>query len=154
MLLLPAQADSKIGTYPNAKRRPSRAVNATVRASIVLLVGRSFRLGAGLALAVTPLEASDPTTAVQNLLLTGVERVALRADLDHDVAVFLGAAGLEGVAATADHGGLAVGGMNVSFHGVLFTSRSPGRPMCWSSKDVNRNLNFRLLIMPAQPLCP
>src|ERR1700729_3669696 len=142
MLLLPAQADSKIGTYPNAKRRPSCAVNATVRASIVLLVGRSFRLCAGLALAVTPFETRDPTTAVQNLLLTGVERVTLRADLDHYVAVFFGTAGLEGVTATADHGGLAVGGMNISFHGVLFSSRSPGRPMCWSSKDVNRNLNF------------
>src|SRR5580698_785575 len=151
MLLLPARADSKIGTYPNAKRRPSCAANATVRASILLLVGRSFRLGAGLALAVTPLEASDPTTAVQNLLLTRVERVALRADLDDDMAIFLSAAGLEGVAATADHGGLAVGGMNVSFHGVLFTSRSPGRQIVLKigrEPEPER----RLLIMPAQPL--
>src|SRR6201995_1207658 len=145
MLLLPARRLT-IGTTPNAKRRPSCAVNATVRASIVLLVGRGFLLGTGLALAVTPLEASDPATAVQNLLLPRVEGVALRADLDHDVAAFLGTAGLEGVTATADHGGLAVSGMNVGFHGVLFISRSPGRPICWSSKDVNRHLNFGCLL--------
>jgi hypothetical protein len=67
--------------------------------------------------------------------------VALRADLDHDVAVLFGAARLEGVSATADHGGLAVGGMNVSFHGVLFSNRSPGRQIVAKKSDVNRNLN-------------
>src|ERR1700744_6687524 len=99
MPLLPARAGSLSEQTPNAKRRPSCAVNATVRASILLLVGRGFLLGTGLALAVTPLETSDPTTAVQDFLLTRVERVALRADLDHDVAVFLGTASLASVPA-------------------------------------------------------
>lgn len=46
--------------------------------------------------------------------------VALRADLDDDATAFFGAAGLERVTASADHRGLRVGGMNVSFHDVLF----------------------------------
>src|ERR1700730_3171607 len=132
---------SRLPTYPNAKRRPSCAVSATVRASLVLLIGRSLFVGAGLALAVAPLETSDPTAAVENLLLAGVERVALRADLDHDVAASFGAAGLEGVATAADHGGLAVCRMNTRFHDVLFYRRSPGRPNEHEA-DVNRNRNF------------
>src|SRR5262245_53912438 len=111
---------SKMGcTSPNTKRRPTCAGSAAVRAS-VLLVGLlrrcSLFLGFGFPFAVAPLETSYPAAAVENLLLAGVKRVALRADLDHDMAAFFRTAGLEGVAATADHGGLSVCRMNARFH--------------------------------------
>ena len=70
-------------------------------------------------LAVALLEAGDSAAAVEDLLLAGVEGVALGADLNHDVAALLGASGLERITAAADHGGLDVGGMNAGLHGVL-----------------------------------
>ena len=112
--------------------RPAR-VPRQVRASTRLCVGRSFFrsviLGAGLALAVALLEAGYATAAVQDLLLTGVERVALRADLDHDAAGFAGAPGLEGIAAAADDGGLTVCRVIALFDFVLFFRGPEGRPL-------------------------
>ena len=87
------------------------------------------------ALAVASLEASHAATGVEDLLLARVERVALRADLDRDPAGLLGAAGLEGVAATTDDGGRHVVGwipaFMVSFR-MVAGSPSP-------IEDVNRN---------------
>ena len=98
---------------PVPKRRPTPGLSLEIRdrsgvgeAAIV-----SAEL-AGLALAVPLLEAGHAAAAVEDLLLARVERVALRADLDHDVAAVLGAAGGEAVATAADHGGLGVGRMN------------------------------------------
>src|SRR4051812_4739414 len=56
-----------------------------------------------LALAVTRLEARDPATGVQDLLLARVERVAGGADLDVDGTGGLGAVGGEAVPAAAGH---------------------------------------------------
>src|SRR5690606_30501494 len=78
-----------------------------------------------LALAVTGLEARHPTTGVEDLLLTRVEGVAVRADLDVDGVGRSGAASGEGVTATADHRGDVVVGMNTALHGVL-SSWPPG----------------------------
>src|SRR5579884_1967838 len=60
------------------------------------------------------LEALDATTRVHELLLAGVERMALRADLD--VQLGLRRAGLERVSARARHGGEDVLGMDAGFH--------------------------------------
>ena len=79
------------------KRRPACA-RAAERAPIgaascrQLCVSPSLR--SAVALAVALLEAGHTAAAVEDLLLAGVERMALRADLDHDVAALLGAAGL------------------------------------------------------------
>src|SRR5262249_43712776 len=114
------------------------------------------RLGrSGLALAVTLFEAGHPAAAVQDLLLAGVERVALRANLDHDATSGLGAARLEGVAASAEHCGLLVGGMNVRFHAVLFDRLSPWPAAYTQQSGVNseprRFWGSRPSIMPGQP---
>src|SRR5690606_22963303 len=69
-----------------------------------------------------------PATAVQDLLLAGVERVALRADLHDDLPAGFGAAGLEAVAAATQHGGLDVVRVNTRFHDVLF-DRGAGSPV-------------------------
>lgn len=71
-----------------------------------------------LALAVASLEASHTTTGVQNLLLAGVEGVAVGADLGADLAALLGAAGLERVATGAAHRGGHVVGVDVLLHDV------------------------------------
>src|SRR5262249_48620510 len=114
----------------NANRRPACALSCTVRASVrQLFVGR-FLVSSGLALSVALFEARHAATAVQDLLLTRVEGVALRAHLDGDVTAVFGAARLERVTATAEHGGLRVGGMNVSFHDVLFDRLSPWAASC------------------------
>src|SRR6185312_10224754 len=92
--LLPGRADTA-GRYTRSGARPG--TNATDRAPFEqLLAGVSLltSLLAGIALAVALLEARHPATAVEDLLLAGVEGMALRAHLDHDVAVLLGAAGL------------------------------------------------------------
>src|SRR5262245_10611406 len=100
----------------NADRRPACA-HCTVRASVSQLLVGGFAL---VALAIPLLEAGHAATAVENLLLAGVERVALRADLGHDAAARLGATGRESVPATTVDCGLLVGGMDVSLHAVLF----------------------------------
>src|SRR5579862_3162719 len=62
-----------------------------------------------------PLEALDASARVDQLLLAGVERVAIRADLD--VQLGLGRAGHEGVPTTAMHGREDVVGVDVRLHG-------------------------------------
>ena len=82
-------------------------------------------LGRGL-LGVARLEAGDAAAGVEDLLLAGVERVALRADIGVDRAGGRGAAGGERRTARAGDGGLDVVGVSVLLHGVL--SGVPGRP--------------------------
>src|SRR5579875_2031760 len=86
-------------------------------------------LGAGLrALAEAALEARDPATGVQNLLLAGVERVAVGADVSVDLARARRAAGGEGVPARTGDGGRPVGGVNVGLHVKSpWLRRRPGR---------------------------
>ena len=62
---------------------------------------------------VEPINAS---TGVNQLLLAGIERVALGADFNTDL--LLGGAGGEGVAASATDGGLLVLRMDAFFHVV------------------------------------
>src|SRR6478736_5075717 len=70
-------------------------------------------------LAVTGLEPGHAATGVEDLLLAGVERVALRADVGRDLAGGRGAAGREGVATGAGDRGLHVVGVKVLLHSVL-----------------------------------
>src|SRR4051812_46252424 len=76
-------------------------------------------------LRVAPLEALDAATRVEELLLARIERVAVRADLDAEVA--LRASGLEGVPAGAvDRRDLVIG-VRVRLH-VISPSRRPPAP--------------------------
>jgi len=69
-----------------------------------------------LAAPVATLEPVDPPAGVNELLLAGVEGMALRAQLDVHVA--LGRAGREGVAARAAHLGHDVVRMDICLHKV------------------------------------
>ena len=80
-------------------------------------IGDDPSLAGALALAVALVEALDAAAGVDQLLLAGEERVALIAELDVQL-TRLGGARRERVAARAAHGGLAVGGVNVSLHGI------------------------------------
>src|SRR5688500_14685213 len=85
-----------------------------------------------LPLAVATLEALDPATGVDQLLLAGEEGMALVAELDVEIA--LGRAGGERVAAGATHRRLGVGGVDVGLHkgskciGTRRKITRPGRP--------------------------
>ena len=61
-------------------------------------------------------ETINTSTGVNQLLLAGIERVALGADFNTDL--LLGGAGGEGVAASATDGGLLVLRMDAFFHVV------------------------------------
>ena len=61
-------------------------------------------------------EPINTSTGVNQLLLAGIERVALGADFNTDL--LLGGAGGEGVAASATDGGLLVLRMDAFFHVV------------------------------------
>src|SRR6185436_13707458 len=90
-----------------------------------LAVCACFRLlGRTLALAIALLEAGHAAAAVEDLLLAGVEGMALRADLDVDLAALLRAASGEGGAAAAVHRRLDVVRVNTRLHGFLF-NRGP-----------------------------
>src|SRR6266850_895054 len=65
-------------------------------------------------LRVLPLEAIDAAGRIDQLLLAGEERMALRADLDAQL--FLGRAGGPRLAAGAMHLNLVVLGMDLCFH--------------------------------------
>lgn len=67
-------------------------------------------------LAVTSFEFSDPTASIKNLLLTGIERVALGADVGVDTAVLRGAAGGECSATGAGHRRFGICRMNIGLH--------------------------------------
>src|ERR1700761_96305 len=79
----------------------------------------------GLALAEAALELLHPATDVKDLLLAGVEGVALRAHVSVDASVRRGAARGERGPARADHGGLHVVRVDVGLHGFL-SRRPPG----------------------------
>ena len=78
-------------------------------------------------LGVAGLEAGHAATGVEDLLLAGVEGVAVGADLGVDGAARRGAASRERVAAGAGHLGGHVLGVDVLLHGFLSGSRPPGR---------------------------
>ena len=89
-------------------------------------------------LAVALLETSDSTAGVENLLLTGVEGVAVGAHVHEHVIALAGSAGHEGVAARARHLNRVIIRMNTLLHlRLLWNSGDPGRrtPMA----GVNRN---------------
>ena len=85
-------------------------------------------------LTVTRFKLSDPATGIKNLLLTGVERVALRADIGVDTAVLRGAAGGEGTTTGAGHRSFGICRMNIGFHYSLLAS-TPGRLPDRSDRD-------------------
>src|ERR1039458_8713340 len=89
------------------------------RAGKLLVDLRGVGLGGVGLLAVARLEAGDAATSVQDLLLAGVERVALRAHVRGDLAALHGAAGLERVATGAGDRGRDVGGVKVLLQRVL-----------------------------------
>src|SRR6185369_16101646 len=68
-------------------------------------------------------EALDAAGGINQLLLAGVERVALRADLGGDLG--LGGTALELVSAQALHGDFVVFGMDAFFHIFLLAGRAP-----------------------------
>jgi hypothetical protein len=63
-------------------------------------------------------EFVDATRGVEDLLLAGVERVAIRADFDRKV-VSQSRPRLERIPAGAGHANFFVLGMRIGFHGVL-----------------------------------
>src|SRR5262249_15720377 len=76
--------------------------------------------------AVLAVEALDPASGVDQLLLAREERVARRADLDVDA--LLGGAGLDDIAAGADDAALLVARMNAFLHGeASFVTGAQGR---------------------------
>ena len=99
-------------------------------------LGRSTSRRGGL-LGVAGLEAGDAAAGVEDLLLAGVERVALRAHVGVDDAARRGAARRERVAAGAGHLGLDVrpGGCPSSWLSFSVAAGSPPR----RGRDVNRN---------------
>src|SRR6476469_4461578 len=115
--------DCLLAAFPsNANRRPACARASDRASGSQLFVVGLF--GSSLALAVALLEAGHAAAAVEDLLLAGVEGMALRADLDVDLSALLGAARGEGGAAAAVHRRLDVVRVNTRFHGFLF-NRGP-----------------------------
>src|SRR5205085_11284422 len=90
---------------------------ATSSPSLMRLLARSLRGAA--------LEAIDPATRVDQLLPPGVERVAVRADLDVDLG--LRRPRRELVAARAAHVSLDVLGVDVGLHGDVHSTHRPRR---------------------------
>src|ERR1019366_950833 len=77
---------------------------------------RPLLAAVGWLLAEAALEPRDAAAGVQDLLLAGVERVAVRADIGVDSAVLGGAPGAEGVPAGAGHRGRHVVRVNIRLH--------------------------------------
>ena len=129
------------------KRKPTPGLRSRAdRASVgQLVVGSAFC--AGLALAVALLEAGHAAAAVEDLLLAGVERVALRADLDVDLSALLGAARRERVAAAADAPWSRRSQGECPISWCPLHSLAAGSPRRTWSVDVNRNRGS------AAPLC-
>lgn len=69
-------------------------------------------------LSVLAAETVDTACRIQKFLLAGIERMALRANFDHD-RVFRGRAGFKLAAARALDHDLIILGMNIRFHVVL-----------------------------------
>src|SRR5690606_22052106 len=96
----------------------------------------------GSLLGVAGLEAGHAATGVEDALLAGVERVAVRAGLGLDRAGRRRAAGRERVAAGAGHLGLDVLGVDVLLHvSLLFT-------VAGSHLRVSAGTGTNLLILP------
>ena len=93
------------------------------------------------ALAVTLLEASHAAAGIQNLLLAGVERVAVRAHVNRHMIASGGGTGDERVASRAgDLHGVIIG-MNTLLHGVSpMEFGGPGSPAPMAG--VNRNRQY------------
>src|SRR5699024_2880074 len=91
-----------------------------------------------LLLAVPRLELGHATAAVQDLLLTGVERVAVGADVGVDDAVSRSTARGERVTTRTGDRGLHVFGMNLRLHECA--PRNNGRRVGRRVTSVNRNL--------------
>ena len=85
--------------------------------------GRTFGCGF---LAIALVEPIHASSGIDQLLLTGKERVASRADFDVQVA-FFGRASLKGLAASAANGNFYVFRMNSWFHFLLFSIAGPIR---------------------------
>src|SRR5215467_15155290 len=85
-------------------------------------------LAAGRLLAEPALEAGHPPAGVEDLLLAGVEGVAIRADIGVDDAVARCGPGGEGVPAGAGHLGLHVVRVNVRLHFATPASSVAGSP--------------------------
>src|SRR5580658_615388 len=83
---------------------------------------RSGRLARSADACVLLAELIHPARGVHDLLLAGIERMAVRADFNVEV-VAHGRAGLEGVAAAAGHRDLFVVRMNGFFHGSISAQR-------------------------------
>src|SRR5581483_1100040 len=104
---------------------------------------RLRRLGAGRPLeAVLPLEALDASRGVHQLLLTGEERMARRADLDVDLGNR--GTGLDDAAAGTDDARLLVPRMNAFLHGRgHHTSGVPGAQRAstraWNARRPDRS---------------
>ena len=87
--------------------------------------------------AVLLVELINTAAGVDQLLLAGVEGVALRADLDGDV--LLGGAGLDDLAAGAADGRALVIGMDSFFHVVHLMMSCPEAEIYG---DTRRNANY------------
>src|SRR5215469_2852719 len=93
-------------------RTNSARPNFEFRIPGLLLGGARFGSGVGVLLG----EALDAARRVHQLLLTGVKRVAVRADFDAQHVALDGGAGLKRIAAGAVHGHGMIVGMNTGFH--------------------------------------
>lgn len=67
-------------------------------------------------LAVTTVEFINTSARLNLLLFAGVERMAFRANVEFDNVAFLGGAGYESCAASANRGCLVIIGMYILFH--------------------------------------
>ena len=65
-------------------------------------------------------KSGDATTGIEDALLAGVERMAIRANFDEERSALDGRTSGEGFAATAGHLGLHVRGMNLWLHVLPF----------------------------------
>ena len=88
-----------------------------------MLLGGGFGLGRP---SVLPLEALDASGRIDELHLAREEGVAVRADVEADVALVRGA-GAERVAARAGNVHFKIGRMDFFFHQLL-TERAPSSP--------------------------
>src|SRR5215475_4450980 len=120
------------GVRPARHSRPVSAAhaNATLRAWPV--AGQAPGAASLFALLVTllaepALEPGDTAARVEDLLLAGVERVAVGADIGVDLSVLRRAASRKGVTAGAGHLGHHIIGVNVPLHQISWFPRSPGR---------------------------
>jgi hypothetical protein len=90
----------------------------------------------------TPVEALEAAAAVDQLLATGVERMAVGADLDAQVAA--GGSGRELVAARALHADLGVVGVEIGLHGTISLDDSYSRDDTSLGPEIQLSLASRI----------